>query len=156
MLGALNAITQEIVTVTTDSYINAQSVITLLQKLKVQYADLPITVVLDNARYQRCEAVTTAAESLQIELQFLPPYSPNLNLIERLWKYVKKECLNSKYHTTFAEFKAVIMGCVTSTDLRQRQQLASLLTLNFQMFDKKLNLDPRQKWTIRKNTKLAA
>ena len=51
---------------------------------------VPVTVILDNARYQRCAQVVTLAASLQIELCFLPSYSPNLNLIERLWKFVKK------------------------------------------------------------------
>jgi hypothetical protein len=51
---------------------------------------VPITIVLDNARYQRCPRVLEHAASLGIELLFLPPYSPNLNLIERLWKSVKR------------------------------------------------------------------
>jgi hypothetical protein len=52
----------------------------------------PITLVLDNARYQKCQLVWAVAETLQIELLYLPAYSPNLNLIERLWKFVKKQC----------------------------------------------------------------
>ena len=54
---------------------------------------VPTTIVLDNARYQRCKLVIAKAEEVGIELLFLPPYSPNLNLIERLWKFVKKEVL---------------------------------------------------------------
>ena len=49
-----------------------------------------LTIVLDNARYQRCALVQSLAQSLGIELLFLPAYSPNLNLIERFWKFVKK------------------------------------------------------------------
>lgn len=56
----------------------------------------PITLVLDNARYQRCDLVQTLARSLRIELLYLPSYSPNLNLIERLWRFVKKECLAAR------------------------------------------------------------
>ena len=57
---------------------------------------MPLTIVLDNARYQRCALVQSLAQTLGIELLFLPPYSPNLNLIERFWKFVNKQCLYSK------------------------------------------------------------
>jgi len=65
----------------------------------------------------------------------LPPYSPNLNLIERLWKFVKKECLYSKYYETFALFKAAIVGCLAEASGKHKPKLASLLTLNFQTFE---------------------
>ena len=99
VLGALNAVTHELITVTNDTYINAASVCELLHKLADLHLDVPITLVLDNARYQKCDLVQTTAKGLNIELCFLPPYSPNLNLIERLWKFVKKECLYSEYYT---------------------------------------------------------
>ena len=98
VLAALNAITHELVTVTNQSYINAQSVCELLSQLAMRHGQTPITVVLDNARYQRCKLVQEWAERLGIELLFLPPYSPNLNLIERFWKFVKKHCLYSRYY----------------------------------------------------------
>ncbi|MDE3089251.1 MAG: IS630 family transposase, partial [Chloroflexota bacterium] len=98
VLGALNAITHELITVTNNSYITGTEVCALLQKLAALNLGVPITVFLDNARYQKCALVTTLAESLRIELCFLPAYSPNLNLIERLWKFVKKQCLYSKYY----------------------------------------------------------
>jgi len=88
-LGALNAVTKEVITLTNTGYINSHSVCALLQKLKTQtHPDLPISVVLDNTRYQRCVLVQNVAADLQIELLFLPTYSPNLNLIERVWKFV--------------------------------------------------------------------
>ena len=90
VLGALDAITHELITVTNDTYINAHSVCQLLWITSQRYCDVPITFVLDNARYQKCALVTTLAELLNIELLYLPPYSPNLNLIERHWKFVKK------------------------------------------------------------------
>jgi transposase len=84
-----------------ETYINAESVCERLKKIADQYAGLPITVVLDNARYQKCKLVQELALSLSIELLYLPAYSPNLNLIERLWKFVKKKCLWSKYYQDF-------------------------------------------------------
>jgi DDE superfamily endonuclease len=75
-------------TVVNDSYINALSVYDLLQKLAVKHAGEAVTLFLDNARYQKCKIGTELAEQLKIELIHLPAYSPNLNLIERLWRYV--------------------------------------------------------------------
>ena len=62
---------------------------------------IEITMVMDNARYQRCKKVIDLAAELEIGILFLPTYSPNLNLIERLWKFVKKECLYAQYYDTF-------------------------------------------------------
>jgi transposase len=97
VLGALNAITQELLTVTNDTSMTATEVCALLRQVAALNLGVPLTVVLDNARYQRCAQVVTLAASLHLELCFLPPYSPNLNLIERLWKFVKKQCLYSIY-----------------------------------------------------------
>lgn len=136
VLGALDVITHELYTITNDSYINAQSVCALLWKLYNSNFGIPITLILDNARYQKCMLVQQLADSLNIELLYLPPYSPNLNLIERLWKFVKKECLYSKYYSDFVTFKAAISDCLCHTHTTHKQKLASLLTLNFQSFNK--------------------
>lgn len=134
VLGALNAITHEILTVVNDTYITAETVCQLLQILAAQKLAVPITLVLDNARYQRCQLVQDLAHRLNIELLFLPAYSPNLNLIERVWKFVKKQCLYSKYYEDFASFKAAIYDCITQAHLKHKKELASLLTLKFQTF----------------------
>lgn len=134
VLGALNAITHELITITNDSYINAQSFCDLLWKIFKLNLDVPITLVLDNARYQKCRIVMELAEDLNIELLYLPAYSPNLNLIERLWKFVKKKCLYSKYYSDFAPFKEAISNCLAHTSDRYKKELDSLLTLNFQTF----------------------
>jgi len=135
VLGALDAISLQLVTVTNDSYINAQSVGQLLLKLRLLWPDDLLTVVLDNARYQHCRFVLDVAAALEIELLFLPPYSPNLNLIERLWKFVKKECLATQYYAAFEPFKAAITFCLAHTHDIHKEKLATLLTLNFQTFD---------------------
>ena len=92
-------------------------------------------MVLDNARYQRCEAVETEAKRLGIELLFLPSYSPNLNLIERLWKFTKKKALRGKHYADFATFRAAIDECLNRIPTDHREALASLMTLKFQTFD---------------------
>jgi len=134
VLGALNAITHELILVCNDTYINAESVCDLLKKIANQYVGLPITIALDNARYQKCKLVQEVALSLNIELLYLPPYSPNLNLIERLWKFVKKKCLWSKYYSNFKDFKEAIMDCLNQTHTTYKNELKSLLNLKFQSF----------------------
>ena len=136
VLGALNAVTHEPVTVCNDTYINAESVCELLKNIADMYAGIPITLILDNARYQKCKTVFDLAASLNIELLYLPAYSPNLNIIERLWKFVKKKCLWSKYYGDFKDFKAAITDCLNQTHTAYKNELETLLTLNFQTFKK--------------------
>jgi transposase len=136
VLGAIDAITHRLVTVSNDSYINAQSVCELLRKIAAARPDMPITLVLDNARYQKCKLVWAAAESLNIEMLYLPSYSPNLNLIERLWKFVKKDVLYSKYYADFGSFSAAITDCLARTHTDHKTALDSLLTLRFQTLQK--------------------
>jgi transposase len=136
VLGALDALTHELITVTNETYINALSVCQLLWQLAEHAKGKAVTVVLDNARYQHCALVQTVAAELGIELLFLPPYSPNLNLIERLWKFVKKRCLNSTYHADFAAFRGAIADCVANVHSRHKEELDTLLTLKFQTFEK--------------------
>lgn len=136
VLGALNAVTHELITVTNDTYITATEFCSLLEKLAARPFTMPITVFLDNARYQKCDLVFDAAKRLNIELCHLPTYSPNLNLIERLWRFVKKDCLYSVYYPSFAPFKKAIENCLSQTQTKHKSELDSLLTLRFQMFDK--------------------
>ena len=72
----------------------------------------------------------------QPRLLHQPTYSPNLNLIERLWKFVKKQVLNAKYYENFATFKTAISGCIADAPTKHKEELDSLLTLRFQTFDK--------------------
>jgi len=136
VLGALNAVTHELVTVCNDQYINALSFCDLLRKIAEPGLQIPVTPVLDNAGYRKCGIVREPAASLNIELLYLPSYSPNLNLIERLWKFIKKKCLWSKYYSDFQEFKGAITVCLSQTHTTFRNEPESLLTLNFQTFRK--------------------
>lgn len=136
VLGALDAVTHELITVTNETYINALSVCQLLRQLAERAGSRAVSVVLDNARYQHCALVQAVAAELGIELLFLPPYSPNLNLIERLWKFVKKRCLNSTNHADFGAFRRAIADCLENVRSRHKEELDTLLTLNFQTFEK--------------------
>ena len=135
VLGALDAITHQVTLVCNDTYITAASVCALLRQLAAGAGGLPVSLVLDNARYQRCALVEELAAELGIQLLFLPPYSPNLNLIERLWKFTKKECLASEYYENFGLFKRAIHDFLSAVHQQHAGELDSLLTLNFQQFE---------------------
>ena len=134
VLGALDAITHELITVVNESYINADSVCDLLLRISQQCTGVPITLVLDNARYQKCKKVRKVADSLQIDLLYLPSYSPNLNLIERVWKFVKKNCLYSKYYSDFESFTESINDTLGALHSTYKCEMDSLLRLRFQTF----------------------
>lgn len=133
VLAALDAITHRLIRVSNHSYINAESVCALLRAIAAAGFGRPITLVLDNARYQYCAVVQDLAKSLNIELLFLPSYSPNLNLIERVWRFVKKQ-LACRSYQDYAAFTQAIDDCVQNLDKKHKPQMDSLLTLNFQTF----------------------
>jgi hypothetical protein len=103
----------------------------------------PISLVLDNARYQKCQCVADKAKELGIELLYLPPYSPNLNLIERLWRFVKKEVLYRTYYDNFKKFKANINTCLAEISTRFRTNMESLMTMNFHLFGSNSHYDDK-------------
>lgn len=98
VLGAFNPINPEVITVTNDTCVNKVVFCEFLEKIFQTYGGTgqPITLILDNARYQKCQLIFDKANELGIELLYLPAYSPNLTLIERLWRLVKKEVLLSQ------------------------------------------------------------
>ena len=139
VLGAYDPITHEAITVTNDTYINQWVFGEFLDKIANAYAGTgrPITLVLDNARYQKCQSVADKAKELGIELLYLPPYSPNLNLIERLWRFVKKQVLSSTHYDKFDAFRNSINSCIADLDTRFKASMQTLITMNFQLFSKK-------------------
>jgi transposase len=135
VLGAVNAITKEVITLINTTFIDAEVIIRFLHQLKEKHSDKPIKMVLDNARYQHCKAVMEVAKVLNIELLFLPTYSPNLNIIERLWKFTKKKILYGKYYETPHKFHQAIRDFFDTVSFKYESELRTLLTLNFQLFD---------------------
>jgi transposase len=134
VLAALDAITHRVIRVSNHAYVNAESVCALLREVAAAGLPGPITLVLDNARYQKCALVQTLAASLGIELLYLPSYSPNLNLIERLWKFVKKECLGCRVLPTYEAFTTAIDDCLANLNTRHKHDMTTLLNLEFQLF----------------------
>lgn len=135
VLGAWDAVTRTLTTVTNTTVVNTDTMCDLLRAVAARGLVGPVTLVLDNARYQRNDVVKGLAKGLGIELLFLPSYSPNLNLIERLWRFTKRNAIYGKYHPSFADFRAAVQGILDGVDTTHADDLASLMTLKFQEFD---------------------
>lgn len=131
--GAINIENQKLSIHYADS-VNAQSTIALFKKIETANKKAgKIYVICDNARYYRSKLVKKYLKKSKIKIKFLPPYSPNLNLIERLWKHFKKVTLYNKYYESFDEFK---LACKTffKNIKKYKNELSSLLRDNFQLF----------------------
>lgn len=134
VLGAWHAVTRKLIRIGNTTRISSDTMVELLVKIAVG-ATRPITLVLDNARYQHCQKVKAEAERLGVQLLFLPSYSPNLNLIERLWKFTKAKALRGKHYNDFTLFQQAIDRCLDRTDTDYADNMKSLMTLKFQTFD---------------------
>ncbi len=115
-------------------YVDAEQVREFLVKVRNASGEIPVSIVLDNARYQHCNAVKEKAAELNIDLIFLPPYSPNLNIIERLWKYTRRHVLAGKHFASPASFHEALRYFFEDDFYNHISALSSLLTLNFQSF----------------------
>lgn len=135
VLGAWNAVTRQLIRVTNATRVSSDTMIELLVKIAAAKTRAT-TLVLDNARYQRCAKVEAEAQRLGIDLLFLTSYSPNLNLIERLWRFTKKKVLRGQTYPDFAAFQAAIDDGLDKTATEYREEIKTLMTLKFQTFDK--------------------
>ncbi len=144
VLGALDYVSKKMLVVTNDSYITATEVCEMLKKVAGKYVGKEVHIVLDNARYQKCCIVQELAVQLGIHLEYIPPYSPNLNLIERVWKFVKGE-ISSKYYDDFDTFKQKIDSTISSTDGKNKPKINRLIGKGVQLF---FNLVPVGKNTF--------
>lgn len=116
-----------------DDTIDATSTIALMQQIEHAYPRAAkITIICDNARYYRSKAVRQYLETSRVELLFLPPYSPNLNLIERFWKFFKRKVLYNHYYEAFDDFRSACKNFFRSIDV-YASQLRSLLVENFEI-----------------------
>lgn len=104
--GAMNAETLETTIVASESNIDQESTIKLFEQLLILYPYAKkIHIILDNAKYHYSKAVKDFVSTSRINLVYLPAYSPELNLIERLWKVFKKNVIYNKYYEKFDSFK---------------------------------------------------
>lgn len=132
--GAMNAHRPEEVQVVQADTINAQTTVELLEKLLQTNPDKTVYVIADNARYyQNKELQTWLEDHPKLQLIHLPAYSPNLNLIERLWKFMRKKVVSLHYYDTFEAFKRAILEFFEKLHI-YRDELVSLMAPNFQRF----------------------
>lgn len=132
--GALNPRNHDVI-FRDDKSINAESTMKLFDQLQAHYANAPnIFCIADNARYYRNKKVTAYLETSRIRLIFLPSYSPNLNLIERLWKFLKKKQCNNRYYEKFVDFRTAILSFLENIH-EFEPELRTLLAENFHVID---------------------
>jgi transposase len=116
-----------------DDTIDATSTLALFERIERAHPQAKrITIICDNARCYRSQAVSDYLEHSQIDLLFLPPYSPNLNLIERFWKLFKRQVLYNRYYEAFDDYKAACQQFFENPDSYE-SQLRSLLKENFEI-----------------------
>lgn len=131
--GALDLETDQVIA-REESTLNAESFIRLLQDLEqANPAAAKIHVVLDNASYHRNKKVKKFLKTSRIRLHFLPPYSPNLNLIERIWGFTKRTLIYNQYFDDYEEFSESIIHFLRNMHLNFKEELISLLEQNFQV-----------------------
>jgi transposase len=126
--GAVNLETHELLS-TVHETLDKDSTIEILKKIeKTHKGTVKINVLVDNAGYYHAKEVKEYLETSKIVLVFLPPYSPHLSLVERVWKYLKKQVLYNRYYPTFKEFKEEISDFLRRS---HRRAFKKLLTEKF-------------------------
>jgi transposase len=132
--GVLDADTQEVI-IREETRLNADSTIEFFKLIERRNPQSKkIYIILDNAGYYKGDKIREYLKNSKIQILFLPPYAPNLNLIERLWKFFKKKVLYNRYYEKFEDFRNACLQFFTKRSLRRfRHELNSLLTENFQI-----------------------
>jgi transposase len=133
ILGAYSPDDRDLISLEGRESCDAERVVELLRKIRAANGGKRLLVVLDNTSYHHAPAVKQVAAALRMELLYLPPYSPNLNLIERFWKFVGRKVARNRYYATFVEFRTAVQN-VLNNIAAYGDELASLLTERFQLF----------------------
>ena len=136
--AALNAHAPTQVHLDETDCVNAHSTQRLYEKMLAAHPEGPVYVVCDNARYYKNKALKAWLADQRLVQVFLPPYSPNLNLIERLWKFLRQKIINTAFYRTKGRFKTAVLDFFNRLP-EFGQQLAARLTLNFHVLDSQSN-----------------
>jgi transposase len=129
--GAINVETNEM-TVIESPTVDKDSTLQLLELVEKKYPQArEIVVILDNARYHYSREVREWLQGRKLRLVFLPAYSPQLNLIERVWKFFKKKVLYNKYHATLQDFRNATISFFRNIG-QYSEELTSLLDGGFE------------------------
>lgn len=129
--GALDAQSHEVI-IRDDERIDAYSTINLLKQIEEKNPEAnQIFAIADNAKYYKSRLVNEFLETSKVKMVFLPPYSPNLNIIERLWKFFKQKVLRGYYYENFEEFREKTIDFFRNVAIIYKEELNTLLTENF-------------------------
>lgn len=133
ILGAYNPDSHSFVHQTSEENCDAQRVIEYFDMILKSYPQTPkIVLFLDNAKYFKAKIVSDwRKENPRFIVEFLPPYSPNLNLIERFWRFVKKHLVKNKYYKKYKTFRAKVFQFLNHID----QHADELVTLMVEKFE---------------------
>ena len=132
VVGAYCTQTHEYLFLLTEENVNQYTLVSFLPMLRIKHPTAAaIYLVLDNASYNHAHSVRDEAQRQRIRLEYLPPYSPNLNPIERLWKFVRKRFFKDKYRDSFDKFCTQLLDFFAHLDA-YADELSSLLTENFE------------------------
>jgi transposase len=135
VIGACSPYGEDIICDITQESVDANAIAFYLFKVRNKIKHGKITLVLDNAQYQKTEHVLKTAQDLGIELLYLPVASPNLNIVERLWKFAKKTFVANNIFESLEGLKTHLINCFSSLKKKYKSDLRSLLTPNLQYFD---------------------
>ena len=136
--AALNAHAPTQVHLDETGCVNAQSAQRLYEKILAAHPEGPVYVVCDNARYYKNKALTAWLADKRLVQVFLPPYSPNLNLIERLWKFLRQKIIDTAFYRTKGQFKTAVLDFFDRLP-EFGQDLASRMSLKFHVLDSQSN-----------------
>jgi transposase len=136
--GAIDILSKKVL-VREDKTLNSSSTIAFLKEVEAAYPQArKVHLFCDNAKYYRNKDVQAYVKDSKIEMHFLPPYSPNLNPIERLWKFANEHVLYNKYYVNFDDFRCAILGFfqnLLTPSKEWKEALDKRITDTFHIFD---------------------
>lgn len=133
IIGAIDAIEKKFSGLITESNCDREAIKVEIDIIRNNYPDnKKIVVFADNARYQKSSEIKEYAKKKNIYLRFIPAYSPNLNLIERLWKFVKKK-LRNKYRKEFKDFEEAVVNICKDIKDKHFDEVSRLINHKFQI-----------------------
>lgn len=134
ILGAYNPDFHSFVHLTGEENCDAKRVIEYFDVILKAYRRAPaIVLFLDNATYFKAEIVTTwLKDHPKLKLEFLPPYAPNLNLIERFWRFVKEHLVKNTYYKKYKTFRAKVFRLLNHVD-EHTNELETLMVEKFEI-----------------------
>ena len=112
--------------------VDGENMIAFLKELEQSVKGKTIHMICDNGRANKNKKVEEYLKTSRIKIHYLPPYSPNLNPIERLWKILREKKTYNKYYEKFADFKEEVKKFFFEEVPKMKQELASRITDNFQ------------------------